>query len=137
MTNKKPTASTPNSQSTFGAQVSTSFNNFRKFTNEKPTLVRRRANEYYEIQVIIDSHPPMRELILATCKAEALDKARAKYQYVRAEIELVPSEAEKLKLARSTNRPKRKTRRKKDAVNASPKGDDAVGVSTTQDQTQA
>ena len=115
----------------------TTFNNFRKFTNEKPTLVRRRANEYYEIQVVIDSHPPMRELILATCKAEAMDKARAKYQYVRAEIELVPSEAEKLKLARSTNRPKRKTRRKKDAVNASPKGDDAVGISTTKDQTQA
>ena len=61
-----------------------------------------RKSDYFEIQVSVDGHRPMRELIIATCKAEALDKARAKYRYVRADVALVPKKNSKLKLTRST-----------------------------------
>lgn len=88
------------------------FDNTKSFTNERPILVRRRVNDYYEIQVKIESHPPVRELILATCQAEALDKAKAKYRYVRAEVELVPPKAEKLKLARSSTKRRRQRKPK-------------------------
>ena len=44
----------------------------------------------------------MRELILATCRAEALDKAKNKYRYIDAEVKLVPNKGQKLKLQRSS-----------------------------------
>ena len=93
----------------------TTFNNFKKFTNERPSIVRRKANEYYEIKVVIGGHKPVRELILATCKAEAIERAKDKYRYVQAEDSLVPSEQEKLK---TTGKVKR-SRRKKNSVDAS------------------
>ena len=43
----------------------------------------------------------MRELILATCRAEALDRAKAKYRHIDAEIKLVPNKGQRLKLQRS------------------------------------
>ena len=111
----------------------TTFNNFKSFTNERPSIVRRKANEYYEIQVVIGGHKPVRELILATCKAEAIDKAKTKYKYVQAEVTLVPSEQEKLKTSGKVKR----SRRKKNSVDASSQSHDAVGISTSKDQTQA
>ena len=111
----------------------TTFNNFKKFTTDRPSIVRRRANEYFEIQVVIGGHKPVRELILATCKAEALDKAKTKYKYVQAEVALVPSEEEKLK---PTGKVKRR-RRKKDSIDSCPQGVDANSISTPKDQTKA
>ena len=67
-----------------------------------------RKSDYYEIQVSVNGHRPMRELVLATCKAEALDKAKAKYRYVKADIALVPMRSSKLKLTRSSDNPKRR-----------------------------
>ena len=50
-----------------------------------------RQDNYFEIEVSIKGTNKMRELILATCRAEALDKAKAKYRYVEAEVKLVPN----------------------------------------------
>ena len=61
-----------------------------------------RKSDYFEIQVSVDGHRPMRELIIASCKAEALDKAKAKYRYVRADVALIPKKSSKLKLTRSS-----------------------------------
>ena len=67
-----------------------------------------KKSDYFEIQVSVNGHRPMRELILATCKAEALDKAKAKYRYVKADVALVPMRSSKLKLTRSSDNPKRR-----------------------------
>ena len=68
-----------------------------------------KKSDYFEIQVSINGHRPMRELILATCRAEALDKGRAKYRYVKADVELVPAKRGKLKLTRSSDNPRRRS----------------------------
>ena len=70
-----------------------------------------RSTDYFEIEVCISGTSRMRELILATCRAEALDKAKAKYRYVDADIKLVPNKGQKLKLQRSSPNPKRRHHR--------------------------
>ena len=70
-----------------------------------------KKTDYFEIEVSISGTSRMRELILATCRAEALDKAKAKYRYVDAEIKLVPNKGQKLKLQRSSPDPKRRHHR--------------------------
>ena len=70
-----------------------------------------RKTDYFEIEVAISGTSRMRELILATCRAEALDKAKAKYRYVDAEVKLVPNKGQKLKLQRSSANPKRRHHR--------------------------
>ena len=67
-----------------------------------------KKNDYFEIEVRVKGTNKMRELILATCRAEALDKAKSKYRYIDAEITLVPSKGQKLKLQRSSHDPKRR-----------------------------
>ena len=71
-----------------------------------------RKTDYFEIQVDVKGgNNPMRELILATCKTEALDKAKSKYRYIDASITLVPKTKQKLKLNRSSPDPKRRSYR--------------------------
>ena len=107
--------------------------NLSTFTTDRPSMVRRRANAYFEIEVKIGGTKPMRELIQATCKAEALEKARAKYKYVRAVVSLVPSKDEKLQVKTKV----RRRRKKKDSIDPSSQGDDANSISTPKDQAQA
>ena len=70
-----------------------------------------KADDYFEIEVTVAGHKKMRELILATCRAEALDKAKAKYKYIDAQVKLVPNKGQKLKLQRSSHDPKRRHHR--------------------------
>ena len=70
-----------------------------------------KRDDYFEIEVSVKGTNKMRELILATCRAEALDKARAKYKYIDAEVKLVPNKGQKLKLQRSSQNPKRRHHR--------------------------
>ena len=70
-----------------------------------------KSDDYFEIEVSVKGTNKMRELILATCRAEALDKARAKYKYIDAEVKLVPNKGQKLKLQRSSSDPKRRFHR--------------------------
>ena len=70
-----------------------------------------KKNDYFEIEVLVKGTNAMRELILATCRAEALDKAKEKYKYIDAEVKLVPSKGQKLKLQRSSHDPKRRHHR--------------------------
>jgi hypothetical protein len=70
-----------------------------------------KTNEYFEIEVLVKGTNKMRELILATCRAEALDKAKSKYRYIDAEIKLVPTKGQRLKLNRSSPDPKRRQHR--------------------------
>ena len=70
-----------------------------------------KADDYFEIEVTVAGHKKMRELILATCRAEALDKAKAKYKYIDAHVKLVPNKGQKLKLQRSSHDPKRRHHR--------------------------
>ena len=107
--------------------------NLSTFTTDRPSMVRRRANALFEIEVKIGGTKPMRELIQATCKAEALEKARTKYKYVRAVVSLVPPKDEKLQLKTKV----RRRRRKKDPIDASSTGNDADGISTPKDPAQA
>ena len=118
--------------------------NLSTYTTDRPSIVRRRANAYFEIEVKIGGTKPMRELIQATCKAEALEKARAKYKYVRAVVSLVPSKDEKLQVKTKV----RRRRRKKDPEQPNnivtygdddpgSQGDDANSISTPKDQAQA
>ena len=70
-----------------------------------------KKNDYFEIEVLVKGTNKMRELVLATCRAEALDKARSKYRYIDAEIKLVPTKGQRLKLNRSSPDPKRRHHR--------------------------
>ena len=70
-----------------------------------------KKSDYFEIEVTVSGHNKMRELILATCRAEALDKAKSKYKYIDAEVTLVPNKGQKLKLQRSSSNPKRRHHR--------------------------
>ena len=70
-----------------------------------------KRDDYFEIEVSVKGTNKMRELILATCRAEALDKARAKYKYIDAEVKLVPNKGQKLKLQRSSHNPRRRHHR--------------------------
>ena len=70
-----------------------------------------KRDDYFEIEVTVAGHNKMRELILATCRAEALDKARSKYKYIDAQVTLVPNKGQKLKLNRSSPDPKRRHHR--------------------------
>ena len=57
-----------------------------------------RKEDYFEVQVSFPNHnSSMRELVLATCRAEALDKAKQKYRYIKADVSLVPNKGQKLK----------------------------------------
>ena len=56
-----------------------------------------RKEDYFEVQVSFSDHNQMRELVLATCRAEALDKAKQKYRYIKADVSLVPNKGQKLK----------------------------------------
>ena len=67
-----------------------------------------KKNDYFEIEVLVKGTNAMRELILATCRAEALDKAKEKYKYIDAEVKLVPNKGQRLKLQRSSHDPKRR-----------------------------
>ena len=67
-----------------------------------------KSTDYFEIEVLVKGTNKMRELILATCRAEALDKAKAKYRYIDAEIKLVPNKGQRLKLQRSSPDPTRR-----------------------------
>ena len=67
-----------------------------------------KPTDYFEIEVLVKGTNKMRELVLATCRAEALDKAKSKYRYIDAEIKLVPTKGQKLKLQRSSPDPKRR-----------------------------
>ena len=67
-----------------------------------------RKNDYFEIEVLVKGTNTMRELILATCRAEALDKAKSKYKYIDAQVKLVPNKGQKLKLQRSSPNPRRR-----------------------------
>ena len=69
---------------------------------------RRRPTDYFEIEVLVKGTNKMRELVLATCRAEALDKAKSKYRYIDAEIKLIPPKGQRLKLQRSSPDPKRR-----------------------------
>ena len=70
-----------------------------------------RKTDYFEIEVLVKGTNKMRELILATCRAEALDKAKEKYKYIDADVRLVPNKGQKLKLQRSSHDPKRRYHR--------------------------
>ena len=105
--------------------------NLSTFTTDRPSIVRRRANALFEIEVKIGGTKPMRELIQATCKAEALEKARTKYKYVRAVVSLVPAKDEKLNSTKL-----RRRRKKKDPINPGSQGDDADSISTSKDQAE-
>ena len=70
-----------------------------------------RKTDYFEIEVSVKGTNKMRELVLATCRAEALDKAKSKYRYIDAEIKLVPTKGQKLKLQRSSPDAKRRHHR--------------------------
>ena len=70
-----------------------------------------KSNNYFEIEVLVKGTNKMRELILATCRAEALDKAKMKYRYIDAEVKLVPNKGQKLKLQRSSQNAKRRYHR--------------------------
>ena len=70
-----------------------------------------KKDDYFEIEVSVKGTNKMRELILATCRAEALDKARTKYRYIDAEVKLVPNKGQKLKLQRSSDNAKRRWHR--------------------------
>ena len=70
-----------------------------------------KPTNYFEIEVLVKGTNKMRELILATCRAEALDKAKAKYRYIDAEIKLVPNKRQRLKLQRSSPDSKRRHHR--------------------------
>ena len=70
-----------------------------------------KSDDYFEIEVLVAGHKKMRELILATCRAEALDKAKSKYKYIDAQVTLVPNKGQKLKLNRSSPDPKRRHHR--------------------------
>ena len=70
-----------------------------------------KSTDYFEIEVLIKGTNKMRELILATCRAEALDKAKAKYRYIEADIKLVPNKGQRLKLQRSSPNAKRRHHR--------------------------
>ena len=67
-----------------------------------------KSTDYFEIEVLIKGTNKMRELILATCRAEALDKAKTKYRYIDADIKLVPNKGHRLKLQRSSPDAKRR-----------------------------
>ena len=67
-----------------------------------------KPEDYFEIEVAVTGHKKMRELIKATCRAEALDKARSKYRYIQAEVSLVPNKGQKLRLNRSSANPRRR-----------------------------
>ena len=71
-----------------------------------------KKSDYFEIEVLVKGTNKMRELVLATCRAEALDKAKSKYRYIDAEIKLVPTKGQKLKLQRSSPDAKRRYHRK-------------------------
>ena len=70
-----------------------------------------KISDYYEIQVAVRGHKPMRELLQATCKLEALQKGQSKYRYIDAVVKLVPDKAAKLKLTRSSDNPARRHHR--------------------------
>ena len=70
-----------------------------------------KSTDYFEIEVLVKGTNKMRELILATCRAEALDKAKAKYRYIDADIKLVPNKGQRLKLQRSSPDAKRRYHR--------------------------
>ena len=70
-----------------------------------------KSTDYFEIEVLVKGTNKMRELILATCRAEALDKAKAKYRYIEADIKLVPNKGQRLKLQRSSPNAKRRHHR--------------------------
>ena len=53
--------------------------------------------KYFEIQVLVKGHKPMRELILGTSKGDAMDRARSKYRYINANVDLVSEEAKTFK----------------------------------------
>ena len=71
-----------------------------------------KKSDYYEIEVRVKGHNPMRELVLATCRAEALDKGKSKYRYIDAvQVNLVPNKGQKLQLQRSSPDPSRRRHR--------------------------
>ena len=71
-----------------------------------------KKSDYDEIEVRVKGHYPMRELVLATCRAEALDKGKSKYKYIDAvQVNLVPSKGQKLLLQRSSPDPARRRHR--------------------------
>ena len=107
--------------------------NLSTFTTDRPSIVRRRANALFEIEVKIGGTKPMRELIQATCKAEALEKARTKYKYVRAVVSLVPAKDEKLQVKTKVKR----RRKKKDSIDPGSQGAAENSNSRTTDQAQA